>query len=51
MSEDQEKTYIADEVAELLLEILKPPIPEDRRGIVVCNCGCGAWRKDDGTIT
>ena len=43
--------YSADEVAVMLLELLNPPIPEDRRGIVVCNCGCGAWRPDDGSVT
>ena len=46
-----ETTYTPDEVAEMLLELLNPPIPEDRRGIVVCNCGCGAWRPDDGSVT
>ena len=48
---DENATYTPDEVARMLLELLKPPVPEDKRGIVVCNCGCGAWRKDDGTKT
>jgi len=51
MSEEQTTDELGEIFLEILREINKPSIPEDTTGIVVCSCGCGAWKQDDGRIT